>query len=175
MNLKFFITGLVIFSVALGKINLLANEQTNTTDPRTDLETMDKRTPIPLLPHMALHQKQNMREHLESIQGIITALQKKDFKAIAESASKMGFTPEMGRMCEHMGAGAPGFTEKAIRFHKTADTIVLAAKRHDQKGVFTSLNNTLTQCTSCHAIYRQQVVNEETMKLFTDKISRHSH
>ena len=81
----------------------------------------------------------------------------------------------MGRMCEHMGAGAPGFTEKAIRFHKTADTIVLAAKHRSSTEVLTALNNTLTQCTSCHSTYRQQIVNEETMKLFLDQLPKRSH
>jgi cytochrome c556 len=165
-------TTLRIFLVGAFSISALA---VAASDPTTELNQLDKRIPVPLLPHMALHQKQNMREHLESVQGIIAGLSKKDFKAIAESASKMGFTPEMGQMCEHMGAGAAGFTEKAIHFHKTADTIVLAAKHRDQKGVLTALKGTLTQCTSCHATYRQQIVDEEMMKVFVDKLSGHSH
>lgn len=90
---------------------------------------IDVRIPVPLLPKMALHQKQNMREHLESVQGVIDGLTRKDFRAIEASASKMGFTEEMGRMCERMGAGAPGFTEQALSFHKSADLIAAAARK----------------------------------------------
>jgi cytochrome c553 len=143
------------------------------SDPTTELNQLDKRTPVPLLPHMALHQKQNMREHLESVQGIIAGLSRDDYKAVAQYAAQMGFTPEMGQMCEHMGAGAEGFSEKAIHFHKTADTIVQAAKKRDRNGVMKALNSTLTQCTSCHATYRQQVMDEATYNAFMGKMKSH--
>nr|MBP9088338.1 hypothetical protein [Kofleriaceae bacterium] len=38
------------------------------------LDQLDTRKPMPLLPMMANHQKQNMREHLEAVQGIMAAL-----------------------------------------------------------------------------------------------------
>jgi hypothetical protein len=140
------------------------------SDPTMELNQADNRVPVPLVPHMALHQKQNMREHLESVQGIIDGLLRKDFKGIETAASKMGFTEMMGQMCQKMGAGAEGFTEKAITFHKTADQIAIYARKKDEKGVLSSLHRTLSQCTSCHATYRQQVVDEATYNAFVGKM-----
>jgi cytochrome c' len=70
-------------------------------------------------------------------------------------------------MCSHMGAATPGFTEVAIRFHKTADKIGDAARRKDKKGVMTALDATLKECVGCHAVYRQKVVDEATWKKLT--------
>ena len=138
-------------------------------DPRTELDRLDSRTPVSMPAHMALHQKQNMREHLEAVQGIVASMAEKDYKAIANYAAKMGLTPQMGQMCQRMGSATEGFSEAAIRFHKSADQIVLAAQRRDQAGVVKSLKFTLTQCTSCHAMYRQQVVDEATFQALAEK------
>lgn len=153
-----------VFILIFGVIVVRADDPMVTADPRDRLEVLDKRIPVPLLPQMALHQKQNMREHLESVQGIVAGLYSKDFKAIETTATKMGYTEEMGQMCQRMGAGAEGFAEKAIQFHKTADGIVLAAKKHDQKEVLDHLQNTLSLCTSCHATYRQEIVDERSLR-----------
>jgi DNA-binding MarR family transcriptional regulator len=40
----------------------------------TALDRMDTRAPVPLLPMMANHQKQNMRDHLVAVQEIVAAL-----------------------------------------------------------------------------------------------------
>ena len=52
------------------------------------------------------------------------------------AASRIGYSEEMGRMCSHMGMGAPGFTETALQFHRTADTIGTAAKQRDAPARF---------------------------------------
>lgn len=53
-----------------------------------------------------------------------------------------------------MGSGAPGFTEQALTFHDSADRIADAAEKNDSNGVITAL----TTCTSCHATYKQKLV-----------------
>jgi hypothetical protein len=125
-------------------------------------DSMDTRVPVPLLPVMANHQKQNMREHLAAVQGIIGAIGAKDFDAISRAASSIGYSEQMGQMCNHMGAGAPGFTEQALRFHHTADKISEAARGRDMPGVLSALNETLATCTGCHAVFKQRVVDETT-------------
>jgi hypothetical protein len=95
------------------------------------LEKLDQRRPVPLLPMMAQHQKENMREHLEAVQEVVAAAAVSDFDKAAAAAKRMGFSETMGRMCEHMGAGAPGFTEQALAFHHMADEIVTAAGKQD--------------------------------------------
>jgi cytochrome c556 len=122
------------------------------------LDELDARRPVPLLPMMAQHQRANMRDHLEAVQEVVAAIADSDFQKVATAAKRMGFSEAMGRMCEHMGAGAPGFTEQALRFHHTADEIAVAATKQDDKAVLTALSKTLRTCTSCHATYKQHLV-----------------
>jgi hypothetical protein len=123
------------------------------------LDKLDGRRPVPLLPMMAQHQKQNMREHLEAVQEVVAAAAVSDFNQVALAAKRLGFSETMGRMCEHMGAGAPGFTEQALAFHHTADEIASAARRQDGPAVLAALSKTLTACSSCHATFKQQPVS----------------
>lgn len=123
---------------------------------------MDSRSDVPLLPMMANHQKQNMRDHLAAVQEVVTALARSDYPGIEKSAARIGFSEQMGAMCTHMGAGAPGFTEQAIGFHKTADGIVAAAKKRDREAVLEALGATLATCTGCHSKWKQHVVDEAT-------------
>jgi hypothetical protein len=131
------------------------------------LASMDQRTPLPLPAMMAEHQKQNMREHLVAIQGIVAAIGRDDMDGVAKAASGIGYSEAMGRMCEHMGAAAPGFTPLALNFHHTADTIGEAARRGDRAAVLTALDRTLQACVGCHAAYRQEVVDEATWQRLT--------
>jgi hypothetical protein len=126
------------------------------------LDSMDTRVPVPLLPMMANHQKQNMRDHLRAVQEIIGAVGASDFEGVARAAATIGYSDQMGQMCNHMGAGAPGFADQALRFHHTADKIAEAARARDKPGVLTALNETLATCTGCHAAFKQRVVDETT-------------
>jgi hypothetical protein len=138
--------------------------------PTTAAESLDKldtRRPIPLLPMMANHQKQNMRDHLLAVQEIVAALATDDYPAIAKAAGRIGFSEQMGQMCTHMGAGAPGFTEQALAFHHTADGITAAAQARDRGRVLTEFSATLQTCTACHALWKQQVVDDSTWNRLT--------
>jgi len=131
------------------------------------LDGMDKRAPVPLLPMMANHQKQNMRDHLVAVQEIVSGLATEDFAAVELAAGRIGFSEQMGQMCTHMGAGAPSFTEQALAFHHAADEISAAAKKRDRAGVAKALDATLKTCTSCHAAWKQQIVDEATWRKLT--------
>lgn len=131
------------------------------------LDRLDTRVPVPLLPMMANHQKQNMRDHLVAVQEIVAALATDDFPGIERAAGRIGFSETMGAMCTHMGAGAPGFSEAAVNFHHTADRIGAAARDSDRARVLAELGATLQTCTSCHATWRQQVVDEATWTRLT--------
>jgi hypothetical protein len=127
----------------------------------------DTRKPLPLLPMMAAHQKQQMREHLVAVQDILLAANADDFAAVEKAAARIGYSPQMGQMCSHMGAAAPGFTDQALAFHHTADTIGEAAKRKDRPAVLAALGETLKTCNGCHATWRQEVVDEATWNRLT--------
>ena len=47
---------------------------------------MDTRTPVPLQPMMAWHQKQNMQAHLVAIQGITAALAEQDWEGVSQAS-----------------------------------------------------------------------------------------
>jgi hypothetical protein len=127
----------------------------------------DTRQPLPLPATMAAHQKQNMRDHLAAVPAIVGAISRDDMEGVAKAAARLGYSEAMGQMCEHMGAAAPGFAPMALNFHHTADTIGEAARRGDRAGVVSALDRTLQTCVGCHAMYRQEVVDEETWKRLT--------
>ena len=135
---------------------------TDACQPISDLHALDPRRPVPLQPMMAWHQKQNMQAHLEAIQRILDALAHEDWDAIGRASAPIESSPQMQQMCEHMGAGAEGFTELALDFHQRADAIGEAARAHDAQAVLRATSSTLQACTSCHATYRQEVVDAET-------------
>jgi hypothetical protein len=137
-----------------------------TSTAHDDLDRMDSRQPVPLLPMMALHQKEQMRDHLAVVQEVVGALAVEDWSAVESAAMRLGASPEMSQRCEHMGAAAPGFTEQALDFHRRADTIAEAARAHDAKAVLRATDDTLQACTSCHATWKQQIVSSDEYATF---------
>ncbi len=140
----------------------VSSSSTASNEPQAELDRLDGRAPVPLLPMMANHQKQNMRDHLVAVLEIVAGLARSDFAAIETAASRIGYSEQMGAMCAHMGAGASGFTEQATNFHRTADRIAEAARDKDQTRVIAELGATLQTCTACHAAWKQHVVDEAT-------------
>jgi len=130
--------------------------------------SVDTRKPLPLTAMMAEHQKQNMRGHLEAIRDLTEAFISKNFKQIEEAGKKLGTSPQMAMMCDHMGRGAPGFTEMALRMHSEADKITEAGQKKNLKAAMIAANRTLQSCTACHAIYKQEVLSEEAWKKKTE-------
>jgi len=135
-----------------------SDRSANKPSPSESLDELDQRRPVPLLPMMAKHQKENMREHLQAVQEVVAAAAVDDFDKAAAAAKRMGFSEAMGQMCEHMGAGAPGFTEQALAFHHTADEIATAASNRNGPAMLLALSKTLRACTNCHATFKQQLV-----------------
>lgn len=145
------------------------------------LDAMDTRKPVPLIPMMAHHQKQNMRDHLLAVQEIVLGVATEDFALVEKAAGRIGSSPQMAQMCNHMGSGAPGFTDQALNFHRAADAIAPAAARKDGKVVLSELSKTLATCTACHEAWKQSVVDEATWSAASktaapaDEAMRHQH
>jgi cytochrome c556 len=118
----------------------------------------DTRTPLPMNPMMATHQKMEMRDHLRVVQEVAGALATDDFDAVVKAAARISWSETQAAECERMGAGVAGFAEAGEQFHKTADGIVEAARRKDRAGVASALEATLRTCVGCHDTYRQDVV-----------------
>jgi hypothetical protein len=155
---------------------VMAEDALSSTPPQMAHEAsndvLDTRAPLPLTAMMAAHQKQNMREHLAAVQEIVAALAADDMSTVEKAARRIGYSDSMAQMCQHMGAGASGFTDLALAFHRTADTIADAAERGDRKAATTALAATLSTCVGCHAVYRQQVVDEATWQRLTNGSAR---
>ena len=149
---------------------------TPSTGPaQVELDKIDSRVPVPLVPMMANHQKQNMRDHLLAVQEIVSALSKKDLPGVEKAAKRIGFSEQMGMMCNRMGMGAPGFTDQALKFHHSADDIAAAAHKGSREAVLTALGVTLQNCTGCHAAYKQNIVDETTWAQLTAQPSMPDH
>ena len=129
----------------------------------------DTRKPLPLTEMMAEHQKANMRGHLEAIRDLLGAFAEKNFSKMAEAGKKLGTTPEMAMMCEHMGQATPGFTEFGLKMHSEADKITEAALKKNLSGVMTATHRTLQSCTACHSAFKQQIVTELDWKKLSEK------
>lgn len=122
-----------------------------------ELAAMDPRQPVPMPATMASHQKQQMRDHLVAIQGVMAGLAADDLPAVRAAALRLGTSPEMSATCERMGAEAEGFTERALDFHHRADAIAAAAEAGDRGAVIAATADTLHACTACHERFRQEV------------------
>jgi len=143
-----------------GASTAASSEATRDVTAAESLDRLDQRAVLPLVPMMAAHQKENMRDHLVAVQEIVAATANRDFDRVARAAQRIGYSENMGRMCEHMGALAPGFTELALTFHHTADGITEGAKHADEQAVLRSLGDTLAQCAKCHATYKQKLIDK---------------
>lgn len=132
--------------------------------PSAAAEAVDTRTALRLTAMMAEHQKSNMRDHLAAVHEIVAAIAANDMPAVERATLRIGHSDAMAQMCQHMGSATPGFTEKALGFHRTAGTITAAAQRGDRTGVNSALAATLRTCVECHAAYRQEVVDEPTWR-----------
>ena len=145
----------------------IQDSRSSSCAPLEQLAALDPRTPVPLQPMMAWHQKQNMLEHLVAIQRITGAVAREDWAEVASASKLIESSPRMQRMCRHMGAGADGFTELALAFHRRADRIGVAARAEDGPAVLRATAHTLEACTGCHATYRQDVVDAATWQART--------
>jgi hypothetical protein len=135
--------------------------------PALSDDTVRERRPLPLLPMMAEHQKQMMRDHLGAVQEVVTALSLDDFDGVETAAARLGYSDEVGKVCNHLGAASPAFTGQALAFHHLADGIASAAREHSRDRVLVELSTTLHACRACHAQWKQEIVDQSTWDRLT--------
>jgi hypothetical protein len=135
--------------------------------PASADDAIEERRQLPLLQMMADHQKQMMRDHLVAVQEIVTALSLDDFDAVQQAVVRLGYSDEVGRVCNHMGAASPAFTRQALAFHHTADGIAAAARERNRGRVLAELSTTLKACRACHAQWKQEIVDDATWNRLT--------
>ena len=114
----------------------------------------DSRISLNLPPKMKQHQLANMRNHLDAVRRIISAMSTEQFDQASDIASnELGLTKKMHSMCRHFKNET--FKEMGMAFHKSGDDLAAVLKSGDMKGSLQALNTTMNYCVSCHATFKQ--------------------
>lgn len=114
----------------------------------------DGRTSLNLPPQMKQHQLSNMRNHLDAVRRIISALSMEQFDQASQIASQeLGLTEQMQMMCNRFDNES--FKEMGLAFHKSGDELALVLKGGDAQKSLQALGATMNYCVSCHATFKQ--------------------
>lgn len=149
--------GLVV-GLILGAQGLQAEPPAAQPGAYQKYDELDTRQAVQMPPMMALHHKQQMQDHLKVVQEMVQAMKTDDFKAVEKAASRIASSEESSQQCSMMGRSNPNYVAQAETFHKTADSIVAAARAKDRAKVMGALGETMTLCVSCHSTFKQQLV-----------------
>lgn len=94
-----------------------------------------------------------MRGNLNQVKQMVGALAEDDFETVEKVANEMTFNKKKGYGLSIRGNAA--YTAMGVQFHAvTTMELKDAARAKDSKRVLRALNNTLTECTSCHATFK---------------------
>jgi len=127
--------------------------------PKTEhtVESNDNRIPLNLNEKQKKHQLENMRDHLEAVQHIITLIAIEDYDRASETAkNRLGSTTEMKLMCASFGNKQ--FEELGFKFHSDADKMSEVLKTKDKNKSLHALSKTMSSCISCHEIFKSNVI-----------------
>lgn len=114
----------------------------------------DTRTSLNLPPAMKQHQLANMRNHLDALRRIISAISTEQFEQASKIASQeLGLTKQMEAMCNQFKNES--FKEIGMSFHKSGDDLATVLKGGDMQKSLQALNTTMSYCVNCHAAYKQ--------------------
>ena len=96
-----------------------------------------------------------MREHLEAIHDIVSALAEGNFsKAEHIAMTQLGFAKHRQAMrSQQPEAFPPIYHDLAIAHHKAAEELAHAMPSHDLKEILPHLEQTLLACVACHQAF----------------------
>jgi hypothetical protein len=119
---------------------------------------------VPLTPRMVLNLspaaqeglKLTMREHLEAIDAIVSALAQEDFaKAATLATEELGFSKHHVAMQREQGATfPPAYHDLAMAHHARAETLGEVMLTRDLKQILLHLEQTIHACVECHQAFR---------------------
>lgn len=129
-----------------------AAEPTAPADPRTLVE-------MPATAQSVM--RQDMLNHLSTLNAIVAALGKGDLNGAATTAEQQLGRASMGR---HRGTGmmgmgpgrfmSPEMRDIGWRMHDAADAFATIARKGDAQKAIAALEQVTTSCVTCHATYR---------------------
>ena len=117
----------------------------------------DNRTELKIPAPMKVMQKGMMRQHMDTVAEITTALAVNDLNKAAEVAkSKLGWNPEEEKRCSMVEkmTGEADFTTFGKAVHQKADELADAAKAGNRDKALTALAELITNCNNCHKKFR---------------------
>jgi cytochrome c556 len=118
----------------------------------------DAREPLYLSAHERDLVLAEMRQMLESTEGVVTGRAANDLQAIQQAAARSGRRAP-GTVDQAMHASLPeNFLHLGMAAHGGFDDIArMAEEGADRDAMTARLGEVLRQCTSCHATYRVEV------------------
>lgn len=118
----------------------------------------DAREPLHLNAHERALVLAEMRQMLESTEGVVTGLAANELQAIQQAAARSG-TRAPGTVDQAMHASLPeSFLRLGMAAHGGFDDIARMAEEGAGRDAMTArLGEILRQCTACHATYRVEV------------------
>ncbi|MBI3621412.1 MAG: cytochrome c [Nitrospirae bacterium] len=125
-------------------------------EPSQPGSASDARVRLDLKPDQREAIKLTMREHLETLEAIVAALGRQDYRKAADIAHlELGFPKHHEAMQREQGAALPKrYQELAIEHHQAAETLAEAIATHEMTPILRQLENTIRACTACHKAYR---------------------
>jgi hypothetical protein len=116
----------------------------------------DERVVLNLNEQASAGMKLTMREHLEAIRDIVSALGRQDFERAAKVVhEELGFPKHHQAMQREGGATfPPKYYELAMAHHQAAEDLAKVIPSKDLKTILPQLEQTIGACISCHQAYK---------------------
>lgn len=116
----------------------------------------DSRRLVDMPEKMQSHLLGNMRDHLETIDGILAGLAEGRFDDVAELAETRLGMSSLGRHgAAHMARFMPpAMQELGSNMHRAASRFARTAQEGDAANAYRALRDVTHACVSCHASYR---------------------
>jgi hypothetical protein len=116
----------------------------------------DKREFVHLPDRMQQHMMKNMRDHLQSINEILSSLDDGDLETAAKIAEqRLGMSSLELHGAAHMAEHMPeGMRQAGTRMHIAASRFALKIEEGDLLPAYGLLSDITSACVACHAAYR---------------------
>jgi hypothetical protein len=116
----------------------------------------DTRQLVQLPQMMQQHMMSNMRDHLVTLNEILTALADGALDKAADTAEhRLGMSSLESHGASHMAEFMPDSMRQAgTAMHKAASRFALKAQEGDVLSAYDALSDVTTACVACHSAYR---------------------
>lgn len=118
--------------------------------------TSDTRHPIPLTPPAGKEHRVVMLQHLETIQGIVSALVEEDYElAKGLTETHLGFFRHRQAMASQQPENfPPAYHDLAMAHHQAAEDLAQIIPTKDLKQILPKFDGVLKACVACHLEFK---------------------